>query len=463
MRTSVPGPKSQELFKELDEIQSSKGMKYFVDFEKSKGNYVVDADGNVMLDVYQQIASIPLGYNHPALLKAMQDPEILSSIINRSALGLLPPKTLPKNLKESVLSVSPKGLTEVTTMACGTCANENAIKAACIWYRNRERGSETPTEEDMITCMKGQAPGSPPYTVLSFTGGFHGRTLGSLTLTRSKAIHKVDIPSFDWPVATFPKLKYPLEEHQRENAAEEQRCLDEVKEIISTWNKAGKPVAALITEPIQAEGGDNHASPNFFKGLQAICKEFGTAFIVDEVQTGVGSTGKFWAHEHWGLDEAPDFVTFSKKMAIGGFYYKHEFRPSAPFRIFNTWMGDPNKMILLREVLKVIRKDNLIEYTADVGKELLKGLQYIEERHPEFVSRARGLGTFCGIDLPDLETRTKFLGQMRNNGVDMDGCGVKTVRFRPALIFGHKHLDLAVNTMDSVLNGMKGSKKTASA
>ncbi|EDO31358.1 predicted protein, partial [Nematostella vectensis] len=180
-----------------------------------------------------------------------------------------------------------------------------------------------------------------------------------------------------------------------------------------------------------------------------------TAFIVDEVQTGVGSTGKFWAHEHWDLDEAPDFVTFSKKMAIGGFYYKHEFRPRIQF-VFGCCMSQRTSRIHSSSVEFRGGKLSLL-YTADVGKERLKG------RHPEFVSKARGLGTFCGIDLPDLETRTKFLGLMRNNGVDMDGCGVKTVRFRPALIFGHKHLDLAVNTMDSVLNGMKGSQKTASA
>ncbi|XP_031567513.1 4-aminobutyrate aminotransferase, mitochondrial-like [Actinia tenebrosa] len=461
MKTEVPGPKSKELFKRLETFQSSKGMKYFVDFDQSSGNYIVDADGNVILDVYQQIASMPLGYNHPDLHEALRNStELITSIINRAALGLLPPKTLPDNLKNSLLKIAPKGLTEVTTMACGTCANENALKAAFIWYRNKERGDINPTEEEMRTSLLGKPPGSTPYTVMSFQGGFHGRTLGALTLTRSKPIHKVDIPCFDFPVAPFPKLKYPLEEFTAENEAEEKRCLEIVSEMIHEWNQAGKNVAALIVEPIQAEGGDNHASPMFFRGLQAICKEFGTAFIVDEVQTGCGATGKFWAHEYWNLETPPDIVTFSKKMSTGGYYQKAEFRPDAPFRIFNTWMGDPNKLIIIREVIKIIEKYDLVTNAYNIGEKLIGGLKDLENTYPELFSKVRGVGTFCAFDLCDVATRTKFLANARNRGVDMDGCGTSTIRFRPALIFGQKHLDILLDTMNSAAKDLVDSKRS---
>jgi 4-aminobutyrate aminotransferase/(S)-3-amino-2-methylpropionate transaminase len=160
-------------------------------------------------------------------------------------------------------------------------------------------------------------PGAPDLTVISFNGGFHGRLLGSLSTTRSKAIHKLDIPAFDWPSCPFPALQYPLEEHAAENAEEEKRCLKAVEDTITEQKAKGKPVAALIVEPILSEGGDLHASPTFFQGLRKITKEKGVFMICDEVQTGFGGTGTFWAHEKWGLgaDNPPDMVTFSKKVS----------------------------------------------------------------------------------------------------------------------------------------------------
>lgn len=171
-------------------------------------------------------------------------------------------------------------------------------------------------------------------SILSFKKAFHGRLFATLSTTRSKPIHKVDIPAFDWPQASFPALKYPLEEHVEENKAEESRCLEEIENIIKTWKN---PIAAAIIEPIQSEGGDNHATPYFFQGLREITKRHGVLLIVDEVQTGVGATGKFWAHEHWNLDTPPDIVTFSKKAQTAGYYFGNPLlRPNKPYRQFNT-------------------------------------------------------------------------------------------------------------------------------
>nr|NVI72056.1 putative 4-aminobutyrate aminotransferase, mitochondrial-like protein [Cucujiformia] len=221
------------------------------------------------------------------------------------------------------------------------CSNENAMKAAFIVYMYKQRGGSKPTAKDLTSTMINQPPGSPNLSVLSFHGAFHGRTLGCLSTTHSKAIHKLDIPSFDWPIASFPNYKYPLDKHQSENKAEDDKCLAEVEELIVKWNKKGCPVACVIVEPIQAEGGDHHASPDFFRRLQKITKKHGCAFMVDEVQTGCGSTGRMWAHEFWDLTEPPDIMTFSKKMLLGGYFYSDSFRVQEPFRIFNTWMGDP--------------------------------------------------------------------------------------------------------------------------
>jgi 4-aminobutyrate aminotransferase/(S)-3-amino-2-methylpropionate transaminase len=136
--------------------------------------------------------------------------------------------------------------------------------------------------------MKNASPGSPDLVALSFESAFHGRLFGSLSLTRSKAIHKLDVPAFDWPVAPFPLLKYPLSEYTAENAEIEARALDETEKVIKRQKEIGRPIAVAVIEPVQAEGGDNHASKGFFKGLRTLTRENGIFLIVDEVQTGVG-------------------------------------------------------------------------------------------------------------------------------------------------------------------------------
>nr|NVI72051.1 putative 4-aminobutyrate aminotransferase, mitochondrial-like protein [Cucujiformia] len=222
-----------------------------------------------------------------------------------------------------------------------SCSNENAYKNIFMSYQKKARGGDVRfTEEEEKSSMVNQPPGSPKLSLLSFHGGFHGRTFGALSTTHSKAIHKLDVPAFDWPAARFPRYKYPLEQHLRENKEEDENCLIDVKELIEKYKKKCAPIAGIIVEPIQSEGGDNEASPEFFQGLQKLAKSNGAALLIDEVQTGCGVTGKMWCHEHFNLKGPPDIVTFSKKMLIGGYFHTAEMRPDQPYRVFNTWMGD---------------------------------------------------------------------------------------------------------------------------
>jgi len=299
--------------------------------------------------------------------------------------------------------------------------------------------------------MLNQEPGAPQLTVLSFKSGFHGRLFGSLSATRSKAIHKIDIPAFDWPVADFPQLKYPLDQFAAENQAEEARCLALYEEILVN-HKKHKPVAAVIVEPILSEGGDCHASPNFFRQIRLIAKKHGAFFIADEVQTGVGATGTFWAHEKWGLKEGeqPDFVTFSKKMQQAGIFHNFETRPNAPYRNYNTWMGDPMRTLQAREIIKVIRENNLVEHTRKTGEVLTAAFTDIFSRYPNLASGHRGQeeATFQAFDMPSPEIRDKFLAKMRANGVQVGGSGNQSVRLRPMLTFGPEHVAILAETME---------------
>jgi 4-aminobutyrate aminotransferase/(S)-3-amino-2-methylpropionate transaminase len=299
--------------------------------------------------------------------------------------------------------------------------------------------------------MRNQAPGSPNLSILSFKGGFHGRTLGALSTTRSKDIHKIDIPAFNWPAASFPKFKYPLDAHAKENAAEEKKSLEEVEHLIKTWPVK---VAGLIVEPIQSEGGDNHASPAFFRALRQLTKKHGVAFIVDEVQTGGGPTGAFWAHSAWNLESPPEIVTFSKKLQAAGFYHNMDFRPNAGYRNFNTWLGDPLRALQLKTIVQQISEQQLLKNVTVTGQFMLDGLSKIAAKYP-VVQNVRGIGTFAAFDLPSPKARDDFVTLLRNNGLQCSGCGVQSVRIRPMLIFAPRH---AAQFLDIVEKSLQQSK-----
>ena len=372
------------------------------------------------------------------------------AIINRPALGNFPPHNWASILETGILKVAPNGLDQVFTALAGSDANETAYKAAFMWRRQRDRGGPHVafTPEETATAMRNQSPGSPKLSILSFRSGFHGRLFGSLSTTRSKPIHKIDIPAFDWPQAPFPQLRYPLEDFADENEREEGRCLNETERLINEWPL---PPAAVIVEPIQSEGGDNHASADFFRRLRILTQRHGVLMIVDEVQTGVGATGRFWAHEHWHLPTPPDMVTFSKKAQTAGYYFgKPELRPNLPYRQFNTWMGDPARAILFRAIIDEIDRLRLVDHTALVGQYLYDGLSRLGCRYPNDIVNLRGRhhGTFIAWDSPARDT---FLRHAKAFGLNIGGSGHRAIRLRPMLIFQRSHADLFLEIVEKIL------------
>lgn len=454
IQTQIPGPKSQAAIANLHKVFDTRSLNMLANYKHSVGNYIADSDGNVLLDVFAQIASIPLGYNNPVLASVARSDEMVSALINRPALGNFPSDDWAHILETGILKVAPKGLNQVFTAMTGSDANETAYKAAFMWKRQQERGGPDVafTEEELDSAMNNAQPGAPQYSIMSFKKGFHGRLFGSLSTTRSKPIHKIDIPAFDWPQAPFPALKYPLHEHEAENAAEEKRCLEEAERIMTTFHS---PVAAIVIEPIQSEGGDNHASPAYFQGLRDITKKHGILMIVDEVQTGVGATGKFWAHDHWNLTSPPDMVTFSKKAQTAGYYFGDAaLRPNKPYRQFNTWMGDPTKAILFRSIISEIDRLGLVENTRLVGDYLFRGLEGLGTKYPgQFENlRGKGQGTFIAFDN---DKRDQFILKAKSVGVNIGGSGATAVRLRPMLVFQKHHADLLLERLDTLAASMQ--------
>lgn len=433
--TAVPGPRSEALRARHARFADARPIHVYQDAGASRGNYLVDVDGNTFLDIYGHIATVPVGYNHPAFDEAWRSGRFDWCRSFRPSLGVAPPPEWVEVAERALASVSPAGCTQIVTVGSGAEAVENALKIAFAWKAHRLRGGPY-TEDDAREVMFNRQPGINQLKVVSFEGGFHGRTLGSLSATRSKAIHKLDFPAFPWPVVPHPANRFPLDAHAAENAAGEARSLEAVEAV---FRREGHTVAALIVEPVQGEGGDRHASPAFFRALRALCSRYEVLFVADEVQTAAGATGRFWAHEHWDLPEPPDLVTWSKKFQFGGVHARPEVMPAEPYRIFQTFLGDPFRLAQWDVMLEVIRRDRLVEHTAAVGRSLVDGLRGLSA--DGWFSNARGLGTFVGVDVPAAADLGRLLGALRAQGVECGGSGTRTLRFRPALVFAQRHVD----------------------
>jgi 4-aminobutyrate aminotransferase/(S)-3-amino-2-methylpropionate transaminase len=448
VKTAVPGPRTEALRARHGRYQDARTVHVYQDARASLGNYLVDVDGNVLLDLYGHIAVLPLGYNHPDLISAFRTGRFDWAMGYRPALGVAPPAEWVDLVERTLMRIAPPGMAQVVTLTTGAEAVENAIKAAFIRHASRRRKGAPPTAEELAAALVNKQPHTSTLQVISFEGAFHGRSLGALSATHSKAIHKLDFPAFDWPVVPFPANRFPLAEHEAENREAEARSLEAVRAAIDA--RPGD-VAALIVEPIQAEGGDRHASPGFFRALRELTSERGVAFIVDEVQTGLGATGELWAHTAWGLDEPPDLVTFSKKMQIGGYYARAELVAPEPYRIFNTFLGDPLRAAQLEVIVEVIERDGLLENTRQTGDYLLAGLRDLAARYPGILSSPRGQATFAAIDAKDGAAQARLLHALRQRGLEVGGSGDRSIRFRPALVFARRHAAEALDTLEACL------------
>ena len=447
MRTPVPGPASEALRRRHNVHQDASTVHYYQDARRSLGNYAVDVDGNTLLDVYGHIACVPIGYNHPALLEVFRSERFAWLAGFRPALGVAPPPEWVDLVEGPLMGCAPQGLDAVMTMTSGAEAVENALKAAFAWKARRLRQGRRWSDDDLQAALKNKQPGTNDLKIISFEGSFHGRTLGALSATRSKAIHKLDFPAFNWPVVPFPASRFPLADHVHENGEAEARVLSQIEEVLK--NEQGK-IAALIVEPIQGEGGDRHASALFFRSLRALLTHYEAAFIVDEVQTGLGATGTFWAHEQWHLHEPPDIVTWSKKFQLGGLHLRKEFMPEESYRLFNTFLGDPLRAAQAEVILEVVAKEGLVDHTRRTGQVLVAGLDALCTRYPTLFSQARGQGTFAAVDVRDAKTRDQLLHNVRQIGLEVGGSGERSIRFRPALVFSPRHVAEAMERLDTV-------------
>src|SRR5689334_2134824 len=324
------------------------GFKIVIDLEKSNGSYLVDAaTGHRLIDLYGFFGSMPVGFNHPHFDQAEVKRDLLSAAKAKVANSDVYSEAYAKFVDTFARVAGLPPLDRYLFVEGGALAVENTLKAAMDWKVRKN--------------MAAGIGGERGTEILHFRRAFHGRSGYTMSLTNTDP-RKTDLfAKFEWPRVSCPHIDFPVTaEVETDVAAAEQRALEQVKKAF-----ADNPddIAAIIIEPIQAEGGDNHFRPEFLQALQRMARENECLFIVDEVQCGVALTGKMWAHEHFGI--TPDLLAFGKKMQVcgcmGGPRLDEEpqnvFKVSS--RINSTWGGGLTDMIRAGRYLEIIDEDRL--------------------------------------------------------------------------------------------------------
>jgi len=414
------------------------GFPIVVDLEKSQGVRLRDkADGRTYIDFFQFFATLPIGLNHPKITDPAFRERIGHAALNKPSNSDFYSQQMAEFVEAMDRFAIPGGLPNMFLIEGGALGVENALKAAFDWkvQKNYQRGA---------TRDIGQQ-------VIHFREAFHGRTGYTMSMTNTDPVKIKYYPKFNWPRITNPKVSFPLEKHLDEVVAAEEQAKREIEEAI---RQHASDLAALIIEPIQGEGGDNHFRPEFLKFLREITEENEIIFICDEVQAGVGLTGKFWAIEHAGV--MPDIIAFGKKLQVCGMLASNKLNEvdsvfKVPSRINSTWGGNLTDMVRATRYLQVIDEDNLVKNARAVGEYLVGKLHELRDRYAGQVTNTRGRGLMCAFDLPSPEVRAKFLARAKENGLLIVGCGVRSVRFRPPLNLTRADADEGLALLDRSL------------
>ncbi|WP_158824796.1 L-lysine 6-transaminase [Mucilaginibacter lacusdianchii] len=418
------------------------GFDLTFDMEKSKGVYIYDSKHNrTLLDFFTCFASVPLGYNHPALLEDedFKKDLLLAALTNPSNSDIY--TTQYARFVQTFSRVGiPHYLPHAFFVAGGGPAIENALKTAMDWkvQKNFAKG---------YTYEKG-------FKVLHFEHAFHGRLGYTLSLTNTLPVKTKWFAKFDWPRVSHPSVRFPLTDENMDDLL--RREAESITQIKQAFVDNKDDICAIIIEPVQAEGGDNHVRTEFMEQLRLLADENEAMLIYDEVQTGVSLSGKFWCYEHFGEKAQPDIVAFGKKMQVCGILAskrvdeneQNVFNVSS--RINSTWGGSLVDMVRITKILEVIEQEDLCNHAARTGQYLQSELLKLAAEHP-IICNIRGKGLLTAFDFPDKAIRDAFINKGLAHNTMFLGCAQKTIRFRPALTMQAKHIDEGISIMKKIL------------
>ncbi|MGA9115303.1 MAG: L-lysine 6-transaminase [Bacteroidota bacterium] len=405
------------------------GFEIVIDLKKSRGARIVDArTGRSYLDFFTFVASSPLGMNHPK----MTTPEFLERLayvsVNKPSNSDIYTAEQAEFLDTFERVAMPPYLPHAFFIEGGTLGVENAIKAAFDWKvrKNFARGYK----EERGT------------QVIHFRQAFHGRSGYTLSMTNTDPVKTAFFPKFAWPRVLNPAVRFPLAGANLETVLkDEQTSIGQIKEA---FRANRDDIAAIIIEPVQGEGGDNHFRGEFFQALRQLADENEAMLIMDEVQTGIGMTGKMWAHQHY---VRPDMIAFGKKTQVCGFLCGTRIDEvkenvfAVPSRINSTWGGGLTDMVRAQRYLEIIEEENLVENARRMGEHLLARLAALAGEFPAVLSNPRGLGLFAAFDVVSPEERTRIRQKCLEQGLIVLPSGERAIRFRPPLTITEAELE----------------------
>jgi L-lysine 6-transaminase len=403
-----------------------------VDLKRSQGSWVVDErTGRQRLDCFSQFASQALGWNHPKMIS--QRERLAEAAVNKVANSDMYTTQFADFV--SKFSEFTPDFPHHFYICGGALAVENALKAAFDW-KAKKMGI---TEDRAYNSLQ----------IVYLKEAFHGRSGYTMSMTNNgdpKNPKTYGFPKFNWKKIHNPKVWHNLGEADDIKARNSEAiAINEAKKALEKRN-----VAAIILEPIQGEGGDNHFRYEFLNSLRNLADEYDCLLIFDEVQTGLGMTGKTWAYQHF--DIKPDLMCFGKKVQVCGICGGEKIDEvkdnvfTEPSRINSTWGGNIVDMVRSTMQMEIIQEDDLISSAKEVGEYFLSRLGNFHGR----VSNIRGRGLMLAFDFDSTEQRNSFLVRLEEDMLALP-CGNKSVRFRPHLTFSKMDVDEAMGFIEKAL------------
>jgi 4-aminobutyrate aminotransferase len=436
IKTKLPGPKAARLIKkDKTYVSPSYTRVYPLVVKKGEGTWVYDVDDNRFLDFTAGIAVCATGHCHPEVVRAIQ--EQAERLIHMAGTDFYYEPQIA--LAEKLSSItSGKGSKRVYFGNSGAEAVEAAFKLA-RWHTKRELN-------------------------IAFFGAFHGRTMGALSLTASKTIQKKHYYPL---VPGITHIPYPYCYRCPYNLCYPQcslACVDWLEENLFKTTMPPEEVAAIFVEPIQGEGGYIVPPPEFHKALKELAEKYGILYVADEVQSGMGRTGKMFALEHYGV--APDIMALAKGIAsglpLGAMVARSEIMDWEAGSHASTFGGNP---IACEAALTTIRllEENLMANAAARGKRLMKGLLALQKTY-ECMGDVRGKGLMVGVELvKDRETkeraeewRDELIKGAFEKGLLLLGCGQNSIRFCPALTVTDEEVDVCLTLFEEAIRKVAG-------
>ncbi len=438
LKTSMPGPNSLAVVARDAKVQAvstqEDGVVMAYDGEKA-GPFFTDVDGNIVLDMSGQIGGAPLGYDNPEIIELITKLKPFAPMkfagadyLFASAHGF----PCPTDLKEKLIEATAKfGFERVFCIGGGAEAVENAVKRS---YAVKGRG-----------CYG-----------IGFERAFHGRTLGALSLNQSKRAHRAGYPAIPG-ILTIPYCSEDNDQCDCGFWIRDKRIGKRMSRLEQLLNPdigilPPEELAYIMFEPVQGEGGYIIPSSDFIEELKRVVSQYNIPLIADEVQSGLGRTGRLWAVEHFGIK--PDLICLAKALQVGATVGKDIFFSKVPGTISSTWSGgDVIHSIIGYKTLDIIMRDRLWENAELKGNYFLGELRGLMAKYSLIVD-VRGLGLMDVMEFREKYQRNKFQEECLKRGMRVLGCGYKGMRFLPPLDTTKRELDIVLNVTEDALKAV---------